>query len=120
MNNISRLQAWVTYHNAASQNPSLGVLPPDSLVLRAYIEVVDGFDSDGTDNIQCGYDADQDFIFANVDAASAGFTEPTLGAAGGYNATAREIEAYYTFSGSSPTQGSAFVVVEFMRIPPKP
>lgn len=114
---IQRLQTWVT---SSSQNPSLGVLPPHSYVLRAHLHVTEAFDSDGTDNIQCGYDDDQDFIFANITCNTTGVKAVTLGSASGYNSVARNIEAYYANGGSSPNQGKAFIVIEFMIVPKTP
>lgn len=111
---ISRLQAYVT---SSQQNPTLGTLPPNSYVLRAHLHVITNFDSDGTDNIQCGYDADQDFIFANIDVSSTGVKSVTLGSGAGYNSVARKIEGYYTNGGTEPSQGNAFILIEYMVVP---
>ena len=108
---------WVT---SGQQNPILGILPAASYVVRASLHVTVAFDSDGTDNIQCGYDADNDSIFTNTLVNTTGIKTVTLGAEAGYNGTARSIEAYYTNSGSEPTVGKAIVVIEFFLVPTSP
>lgn len=114
---IQRMSTWVT---SGSQNPSMNVLPAHSFVLRSYLHITQVFNGGAANNIKCGYDADDDFIFANVGAGSTGFSEPTLGAGKGYNSVARNLEAYFTHTGAAATTGKAFIVIEFMLIQPSP
>ena len=116
-NPINRMSVWISKD---FQNPELGILPPNSFVVAAHLHVTEAFNSDGTDFIQCGYDADQDFVFANTDVSTTGVKSGGLGAASGYNSTARRLEVYYSNGGSEPTTGKAFVIVEYMRVSKQP
>lgn len=112
-----RLVCWVTKD---AQNPSLGTMPAGSYLLRAHVHVTENFDSDGNDTLTVGYDADPDAVVTSVDVSTTGVKSVTLGALNGYNATARDIEAYYSNSGTEPTTGKAIVILEIIRVPTSP
>lgn len=109
--NVERIQGWVADD---SQNPTIGRIPVNSLILRAWLFVSEAFNSDGTDQISCGWDASTTAIFTATDVSTAGLKTPTVTST--YQATARDVEAYYTNGGSEPTTGKAFVVVEYVRV----
>lgn len=111
------MRAWVTKD---VQNPVLGTLPAGSYVYGAHVHVTVAFNSDANDTLTAGYDADTDAIFTSIDVSTTGVKSVTLGALSGYNATARNLEAYYVNSGTEPTTGKALVIIEFYRVPPSP
>lgn len=112
-----RMAVWVTKD---VQNPVLGILPAGSYVYGAHVHVIQAFNSDGTDGLTVGYDADTDALVTSIDVASTGVKSVTLGALSGYNSVARNVEAYYVNSGTEPTTGKAIVILEFYRVPPSP
>lgn len=99
-----------------TQNPPMGVLPAFSYVLRVHIHVTEAFNSDGDDQISVGYDADTDAFATATDVSTTGVKSVTLGTLAGYNATARDVEAYYVNSGTEPTAGKATVVLEYTLV----
>ncbi len=111
------LSGWVTWDN---QNPSLGILPANSYVVNVRIHVTEAFNSDGTDNLSVGYDADNVAFATNTAVNLTGVKTVTLGTLEGYNATARAVEAYYVNGGSEPTTGKAFVILEYYRVVTQP
>jgi len=117
LNATERLQVWVTSTN---QNPSMGTLPANSYVVNVRMHVTELFDSDGTDFIRVGYDAVTNAFTTDTDVSAAGIKVPVLGAAVGFNATARAVEAYYLNGGSEPTQGKALVTLEYYRVTASP
>lgn len=108
------LVAWVA---DSATNPSLGTLPADSYVSAVHLDVTEAFDSDGTDAITVGYDADPDAFATAVDVSTTGVKSVTLGAEAGYVGAARAAEAYYTAGGSAPTTGKALVLLEYRPVP---
>lgn len=112
-----RLQAWVTKD---AQNPILGILQPGTYFVRAHVHVTEAFNSSGNDTLTVGYDADPDAFITSVDVSSTGVKSVTLGVLQGYNGTARNVEAYYSNSGTEPTTGQALVILEVFRVPPTP
>lgn len=111
------LSGWVTSSN---QNPTLGTLPANSYVVNVRIHVTEAFNSDGTDNLSVGYDADNVAFATNTAVNLTGVKTVTLGTLEGYNATARAVEAYYVNGGSEPTTGKAFVILEYYRVVTQP
>jgi hypothetical protein len=106
-------KTWVK-HDA--QNPSVCTVPAGSFV-TAEVWVKEAFDSDGTDTITVGYDADPDSIVTSIDVSSTGRKTVTYGVEGGYMATSRAIEIYYTNGGSEPNNGEALVVLKVTTCP---
>lgn len=111
------LQAWVTKD---SQTPILGILPASTYVLRAHVHVTEAFNSDGTDTLTVGWTGTTNAIVTSVDVSTTGVKTITLGSNAGYNSTAQKVRAYYANSGSEPTLGKAFVLIETQRIPSQP
>lgn len=95
-------------------------MPPGSYFVRAHCHVTQAFNSDGTDEITVGYDADTDAFITAIDVSSTGVKSVTLGALNGYNGTARSVEAYYVNGGSEPSQGKALIILEFFPVPVQP
>jgi hypothetical protein len=99
-----------------AQNPALGTLPAHSYVLRVHVQVTEAFDSDGTDELTVGYDADPDAYATTIDVSTTGSKTVTLGAGAGYDATSRSVKAYYTNGGTEPTTGAALILVEYATV----
>lgn len=114
---IGRMAAWVT---STSQNPTLGILQPNTYFVRAHVHVTEAFNSDGSDALTVGYDTDSDAAITSIDVSTTGIKSVTLGALAGYNSTARKVEAYYVNGGSEPTLGKALVILEIFPSPPSP
>ncbi len=111
------LSAWVADD---AQNPSLGSLLLYNYVKAVHVHVTEAFDSDGTDLLTVGYDADPDAFATSIDVSTTGVKTVTLGALAGYNGTTRAVEAYYVNGGSEPTAGKALVTLEYYRVPVPP
>jgi hypothetical protein len=114
---MCRLTGWVADD---AQNPSLGTLPANSYVTDVRIQVTEAFDSDGTDQIEVGFDTDTNGYATLTDVSSLGILTPTMGVFAGFNSTARAVEAYYRNSGTEPTTGKALVTVEYYRVSAAP
>jgi hypothetical protein len=99
-----------------AQNPSIGVIPANSFVVAVHLHVTEAFDSDGTDEIEVGYGADNNAYATLTDVSTTGVKAVTLGVDEGYSGTERAAEAYYVNGGSEPTVGKALVVIEFFRV----
>lgn len=114
---IQRLEAWVTSSN---QNVSLGTLPANTWLESIMCHVTEAFDSDGTDQITVGWDADTNGAALSVDVSNTGVLYPSLGVRQGYSSTERALEIYYTNGGSEPTTGKALVVAKFFDVTTEP
>ena len=112
-----RLAAWVADDK---QTADMGKLPASAVVTNVRIQVTEAFNSDGTDLISVGYSGAATAFTTTTDVATTGIKSVTLGASAGYNATARDVQAYYTNGGSEPTTGKALVVLEYYRTPVPP
>lgn len=108
---VHRLSGWLADD---AQTVTLGDIPAHACVLRTYVQVIEAFDSDGTDQATVGYDADPDAYVTAVDVSATGIKTVTPGAGAGYDATARTAKAYYSNGGSEPTTGKALVFVEYI------
>lgn len=111
------ISAWITY---GRQTVDLGSLPADTYIMRAHVFTQEAWNSDGTDTLVVGSDADTDSIITSLDIASTGVKSPTLGSSAGYNSTAQQIKIRYVNSGSEPTTGKTLVILETTRTPPNP
>lgn len=98
----------------------MGALLAGTYLAAAHVHVTEAFNSDGTDTLTVGYDADPDAFVTSVDVSTTGVKSVTLGALSGYNGTARAVEAYYVNSGTEPTTGKALVILEILRVPKQP
>lgn len=106
------LSGWVFF---GTQNPTLGTLPRNAVVLNVRCYVRTAFNSDGTDEITVGHDAAADAYATAIDVSTTGVKTPTLGATAliPEESAAITVEAYYTNGGTEPTTGEAFIVVEY-------
>lgn len=111
------IAAWIT---KGRQTVDLGSLPADTYIMRATKHCTEAFNSDGTDIITVGTDADPDAFITDIDASSTGFAACTLGVRAGYRSTASPIKIFYTAGGSAPTTGKCLIVIETTRTPPTP
>lgn len=109
-----RLAAWVADDK---QTASMGKLPANTVVTNVRIQVTEGFNSDGTDNVSCGYTGALEAFATNTAVNTTGIKTVTLGSSAGFNSTARDVNAYYANGGSEPTAGKALVVLEYYRVP---
>lgn len=89
-------------------------------VLRAYVEVLEAFNSDGTDQLIIGHGDDDDAYVIAIDVSTVGVKTVTLGSGIGYDATAREVIAKYTPGGSVPTTGAVYFLLEWVQAPRQP
>ena len=113
----SYISAWVTY---GRQTVDLGSLPADTYIMRAHVHVTEAFNSDGTDTLTVGSDANPDAIVASIDVSTTGIKTATLGVSAGYNSTAQPMKIFYANSGTEPTTGAAIVILETVRVPSSP
>ena len=115
------LSGWVADD---AQNPSLtnetgsNNLPAGVVAGIPDLDVTEAFDSDGTDQIEVGYDADQNAFATLTDVSTTGPKNMAAGVLEGYIATVRAVEAYYTNGGSEPTTGKATVSLPYRFVPP--
>ena len=117
---VRTAECWVYYEG---QNPSLCTLPVDAKVLsvECWVDTGDEFNSDGTDVITVGYDADPDAYATDIDVSSAGVKTVTLGAtAKTVDATSRAVECYYVNGGTEPSDGFAHISITWIQATTKP
>lgn len=117
MTPISLLIGWVTY---SRQTIDLGSLPADTYILRGHCHVTQAFNSNGTDLVTVGSDADTDSIITSIDVSTTGIKSITLGSSAGFNASAQQIKIFYANGGTEPTTGAALIILEIARTPPSP
>jgi len=103
--------------SAAKKTPEMGYFRHPRKILRAHVEVLEAFDSDGTDLLVVGHADDDDAYITSIDISSTGIKSVTLGSDKGYDATARAVIATYTAGGSAATQGSVAITLEFVYLP---
>lgn len=111
------ISAWITY---GRQTVDLQALPADTYIMRVHCHVTQAFNSDGTDTIVVGSDANPDSIVESVDVSTTGIKTLTLGVNAGFNADAQQIKIVYSAGGSAPTTGKALFIFETLRTPPTP
>lgn len=114
------IQSLSGFLTSSKQTLTLGSFREPRKVLRAHIEVITGFNSDGTDQIRIGHNTDDDAYVTLTAVNAAGIQTVTLGTGVGYDATPREVIAQYVNGGSEPSQGSAIVTLEVLPCPPNP
>ena len=114
---VPLLRAWVADD---AQSPNLSTLPANSYVKAVAIQVTEAFNSNGTDTISVGYDADPDAFAKATDVSTAGIKTVKLGVLAGYNGTARAVKAYYVHGGTEPVTGKALVTFEYQLVPGAP
>lgn len=114
MGNVLTLSGFVTF---GSQTLTLGVLPVGASVKRVHIDVLTGFNGDGTDQIQVGHDDNNDAFATATDVSATGYKSVTLGAEVGYVSTSRPVKAYYVNGSGEPTTGKALIEIEYTLNP---
>lgn len=117
MNSSALLIGWVT---SGRQTVDLGSLPADTYIMRATKHCTEAFNSDGTDVVTVGTDADPDAFITSIDVSSTGYAACTLGVRAGYSSTASPIKIFYTAGGSDPSTGKCLIVIETTRTPSTP
>lgn len=113
----SIISGWVTH---SRQTVDKGSVPADMYVLRGHCHVLEEFDSDGTDTITVGTDADPDAFITDIDVSTTGVKSVTLGARAGFTQDASPIKFFYANGGSEPTTGKALITLELAKSPPLP
>lgn len=111
------ITAWVT---SGRQTVDLGSVAADQYIMRAHCHVTQAFNSDGTDTITVGSDADPDSIVTSIDCSTTGIKSVTLGSSAGYNGSAQQIKIVYANGGSEPTTGAALIILELAKVPSSP
>jgi len=117
MVHISYLSAWVTFSRTTID---LGALPANTYILRAHVHVTEAFNSDGSDTLLMGSDADTNAVITTVDVSTTGIKSVTLGVNAGFNSVAQPLKIFYTAGGSAPTTGAALVILETVKTAPSP
>lgn len=110
---LQTMQVWLADD---VQVATMGELPPNSYVMNVRLQVTEGFDSDGTDEISVGYDGSTEAFATLTDVTMTGIKAVILGAEAGRVGTARTVKAYYVNGGTEPTQGKALVILEYYQI----
>ena len=113
----NRLSLWISH---GGQSRDMGILKTGSYYINGHVHVTEAFNSDGSDTLIVGYSGDTDAFIESIDTSSTGIKSVTVGAAKGYNSTARTITATYTAGGSAPTAGKALVILEIWPVPIQP
>ena len=111
------ISAWIT---KGRQTVDLGSIPANTYIMRVHCHVTQAFNSDGTDTITVGSDADPDSIVTSIDVSSTGIKSVTLGVNAGFNTTAQQIKIVYSNGGSEPTTGAALFLFETAKVPNSP
>jgi hypothetical protein len=88
--------------------------------MRAHCHVTEAFNSDGTDTIVVGSDANDDAIVTSVDVSTTGIKSLTLGTSAGFNGSAQQIKIVYSNGGSEPSTGAALFIFETAKVPNSP
>jgi len=97
-----------------------------AFITKVHIQVVEAFNSDGTDLLTVGYASDHDALVEALDVSTTGIKTPTYGVAMGWTGTVlhptpppcglQELLIYYTPGGSAPTTGEVLVIVEYVPV----
>jgi len=103
--------------SASKKTPEMGYFRKPRKVLRAHVEVLEAFNSDGTDILVVGHTDDADAYITSIDVSTTGVKAVTLGTGVAYDATARAVIAAYTASGTAPTTGSVVITLEVVYLP---
>lgn len=102
---------------AAKNTPTMGFFRDPRKVLRAHVEVLEAFNSNGTDLLVVGHADNDDGYIASIDVSTTGVKTVTLGSDIAYDSTPRAVIAKYTASGSAPTTGKVVITIEYVRLP---
>lgn len=102
---------------AAKKTPTMGFLRDPRAVLRARVEVLEAFNSDGTDLLVVGHADNDDGYITSIDVSTTGVKTATLGSDIAYDATPRAVIAKYTAGGTAPTTGRVVITLEYVRLP---
>ena len=108
------IQAWVT---AERQTLLMGHVDRPFYYRGVEVHVTEAFNSDGTDLLIVGDDADDNGFFTSLDVSSTGVKSPTLGAFNGYNGTSRNVKVIYAAGGTEPTTGRALIRIDVEPCP---
>lgn len=111
------IAAWIT---KGRQTVDLGALPANTYIMRAHCHVTQAFNSDGTDTITVGSDADPDSVVTSIDVSTTGIKSVTLGVNAGFNSDAQQIKIVYANGGSEPSTGAALFLFETAQVPNSP
>jgi len=111
------ISTWIT---KGRQTVDLLSIPANSYIMRAHCHVTQAFNSDGTDTIVVGTDADPDAVITSIDVSSTGIKSITLGVNAGFNGASQQFKIVYSNSGSEPTTGAALFLFEIAKVPNSP
>ena len=101
----------------SKKSPEMGFFRNPRKILRAHVEVLEAFDSDGGDTLVVGHADDDDAYITSIDVSTTGVKAVVLGSGITYDATARSVIAKYTAGGSAPTTGSVAITLELVYLP---
>jgi len=103
--------------SASKKTPGMGFFRNPRKILRAHVEVLEAFNSSGSDLLIVGHADDDDAYITSIDVSSTGIKAVTLGSGVGYDDDARAVIATYTAGGTAPTTGSVVITLEFVYLP---
>lgn len=103
---------------ASTSNTFVGNIPANSILTQIRVLVGTAFNSGGADIIEVGISTDIDKYADNVDVSATGSASVTLLNVGAVISTTSPTAIYakYTPANTSPTAGSAYVVVEYAQL----
>ncbi len=117
---MSSTLTLVGFVSVSRQSLNLGFLRTPHKVLRAHVEVVEAFNSNGSDLLVVGNSGNADAYVESVDVSTIGIKSVVLGSEVGYDDTPFDVTAVYTAGGSAPTTGAAIIILEIMLCPRQP
>ena len=117
---MSSVLSLVGFVSVARPTLNLGFLRSPRKILRAHVEVVEAFNSNGTDTLVVGNVDNPDAYIESVDVSTTGIKTVTLGSEIGFSATPFDVTAVYTAGGTAPTTGAAIIILEIMPCPQSP
>lgn len=90
---------------------TIGAMPPAARLVGIEIEVLTGFNSDGSNLLSIGHDADNTAYTQGIDVSTARTVKLALIKPA--ESVVRVVKAYYTAGGSAATAGNADVTVKY-------
>ena len=117
MNEVKSLKPYnLLYSNTSSTK--IGSLPANSIITDIKVLVGTAFNAGNTDYLDIGDSEDADEFAANIDLSSTGKATVTMTEIGAVESTSNPTDIYviYTGSGTAPSAGSAYIIVEYVQI----
>lgn len=106
----------ILYSNTTATK--IGSLPANSLITQIRVLVGTAFTAGSTDYLDIGTSTSSNRYANDIDLSSTGSATVTLTNVGAVESTSAPTDVYCTYvpSGSSPTSGSAYIVIEYVQL----